>query len=202
MLPVRAHGGGMMAGSRRQAVTPQLRDFVVQHDKIIAQRCKQVFGAAYIDGLLRDSSAVFDSEPPTAAMLAAEKLAGRGLDMLAALQLAHYVDGRQIADRSVLVAVAQQLGLDPAAFANALDQQSGHELQEHIRQTRAFMDRIGAQGFPTLVLESGDSWQQVDLSPFMGRPAAFGDWLRTQLVEKTAAAGTSALVCDSNGCNI
>jgi putative protein-disulfide isomerase len=47
--------------------------------------------------------AVLDSEPPISAILAADHIASRGLDMLARLQVAHYVEGRRIADRDVLV---------------------------------------------------------------------------------------------------
>ena len=81
VVNLRAHGGGMMAGARRQPVTLQLRDFVKPHDLHIAQLSGQPFGEGYRDGLLRDTDAVFDSEPPTAAMLAAEAIAGRGLDI-------------------------------------------------------------------------------------------------------------------------
>lgn len=51
---------------------------------------------------LRDSGAVFDSAPPTTAVLAADAVAGRGLDLLARIQTAHYVEGRRIADAAVL----------------------------------------------------------------------------------------------------
>src|SRR5690349_8992585 len=107
LLPVRAHGGGMMSGSRAQRMTPQLRDYVIPHDRRIAQISGQPFGMAYFDGLLRDTSAVFDSTPPIAAMLAAEKLAGNGLDLIARLQKAHYVEGRRIAENNVLIEMAK-----------------------------------------------------------------------------------------------
>ena len=139
VLSVIPHGGGMMTGARRQAVTPQLREFVKPHDARIAQLSGQRFGEGYSEGLLHDTTAVFDSEPPTAAMLAAEAVAGRGLDMLAQLQIAHYVEGRRIADRAVLIEVAATLDLDPATFANALDRQSDEAVQAHFRETRAFM---------------------------------------------------------------
>lgn len=57
--------------------TARLRD---AHDHRIAQYTGQPFGEAYFEGLLRDTTAVFDSQPPTTAVLAAEQLAGRGLE--------------------------------------------------------------------------------------------------------------------------
>ncbi|MCG2579144.1 DsbA family protein [Dechloromonas sp. XY25] len=181
IVTVRPHGGGMMAGAGRQAVTPQLRDYVTPHDHRIAALTGQVFGDAYRDGLLRDTTAVFDSEPPITAMLAAEQVAGRGVDMIERLQVAHYVEGQRIAETPVLLAVAAAMGLDPTAFADTLAAQTGDAVQRHIRDTRQFMRRVGAGGFPSFVLETGDSRQLLDLSAFLGRPDALTDWLRTTL---------------------
>lgn len=179
VVAVRPHGGGMMSGAQRQPVTPRLRDYVLPHDRRIAALTGQPFGEAYIDGMLRDSEAVFDSTPPIAAMLAAEHVAGRGLDMIARLQTAHYVDGRRIAERAVLLAVAGDIGLDPTAFAVALDEQDGEPVQAHIRETRRLMREMGANGFPSFVLDSGDSQQRLDLSPYLGRPQDLAAYLRS-----------------------
>ena len=200
VLSVRPHGGGMMTGARRQAVTPQLRDFVKPHDARIAQLSGQRFGQGYLDGLLYDTDAVFDSAPPTAAMLAAEAIAGRGLEMLAQLQIAHYVEGRRIADRAVLVDVAVALGLDAETFAEALDRQSGEAVQAHIDETRAFMAQVGAQGFPTFVLETREGFQIVDFAGYLGRPQDFRDWLRRQAGFPATPNAAKAFSCDANGC--
>lgn len=181
IVTVRPHGGGMMSGAGRQAVTPQLRDYVMQHDRRIAALTGLTFGDAYFDGLLRDGNAVFDSEPPIAAMLAAEKLAGRGLDMVERLQVAHYVEGRRIAEQAVLLGAAADIGLDVAAFAGALAEQGGDPVQRHIRETRQFMSQVGAGGFPSFVLETGGARRLLDLAAFLGRPEALQDWLRTTL---------------------
>ncbi len=98
VLPVLAHAGGMMAGASRQTVSATLRNYVMPHDRRIAALTGQQFGDAYFNGLLHDQGALFDSEPPISAVLAAESLAGRGLDLLARIQIAHYVEGRRIAE--------------------------------------------------------------------------------------------------------
>lgn len=186
ILPVRPRSGGMMAGARRQAVTPQLRAYVQPHDQRIAQLSGQPFGPAYTDGLLRDNGAVFDSEPPTAAMLAR-------------LQVAHYEEGRRIAESSVLVELAASLGLDAAAFAETLTQLSGEAVQAHFRETREFMARVGAQGFPTFVLETAEGLQSIDLSAYLGHPQAFQERLR-QRAGLPAASAAQALGCGIDGC--
>ncbi|MCV2363397.1 DsbA family protein [Paucibacter sp. DJ1R-11] len=199
VIPVLPRGGGMMTGVRRQRVTPELRSFVMAHDLRVAQASGQRFGDGYQEGLLRDAMAVFDSEPPTAAMLAADAMAGRGLDLLVQLQTAHYVDGLRIADRAVLIEVAAALGLRPEGFAQALDLQLGEPVQAHIKDSRAFMAQVGAQGFPSMVLETEGGLQTVDVSSYLGRPQEFQTWLRS-LSPSTQAA--PAFGCDANGCAI
>ena len=117
VLPVQAHGGGMMAGRNRRRVDAQLRDYVMPHDHRIAQMTGQAFGEHYFNGLLKDTDAVFDSAPPIAAVLAVQSIQGEaaGLDMLAAIQRAHYQQGRRISEVSTLTELAQTLGIEPAA---------------------------------------------------------------------------------------
>lgn len=202
VLPMRAHGGGMMTGARRQPVTPQLRAYVNPHDARIAALSGQHFGAGYRDGLLHDTGAVYDSEPPTIAILAADALAGRGLDMLAALHVAHYVDGRRIAERDVLIAIAQSLGFDADVFADAYDAHAGAVVQDHMQRTRALMARVQAPGYPTLLLETAEGWQRIELPPFYGDPQGFRHWLQAR-VATTAATQDDARdepVCSIDGC--
>ena len=201
ILHVQPHGGGMMIGERRRAVTPQLREFVMPHDARIARLSGQRFGERYFDGLLLDTSAVFDSAPPTAAVLAAEAMAGRGLDMLMQLQTAHYVGGHRIAERAVLIDVAAAIGLDRISFAQALDRLPGRAVQTHINQTRAFMDKVGTQSFPTFVLETGRGLQIVDFSDYLGHPQEFQDMLRNRIVSPPTAHRSNAFACEAHGCS-
>jgi putative protein-disulfide isomerase len=190
----------MMAGAHRQPVTPQLRNYVIPHDRRIAELTGQPFGQAYFEGLLRDTSAVFDSVPPIAAILAAEKLAGRGLDMISRLQSAHYVEGRRIAEREVLVEMAGATGLDMAAFAQAFDAAQGGEVQSHIAATRGLMDRIGARGFPSFALERDGKLAPFEVSAYLGRPQALQEWLRTQVPAQAPAL--AAFGCGPDSCAI
>jgi putative protein-disulfide isomerase len=178
VLPVMAHGGGMMAGSNRQKVSPHLRDMVLPHDRRIAELTGQPFGNAYHDGLLRDHAAVFDSEPPIAAVLAADDVAARGLDLLARLQTAHYVEGHRIADTAVLIECAEAIGLERDAFADAFERiLKGPSARAHINESRAFLTHVGGEGFPTFVVEFDDRLERIDVGPFHRRPAAWQSWL-------------------------
>ena len=177
LVPVVAHAGGMMTGGSRQKVSPQLRNYVMPHDRRIAQLSGQSFGTAYTDGLLCDSSATFDSEPPTTAMLAAEQLAGRALDLLARLQTAHYVEGRRIADTAVLIELAVAVGLQRDLFVAAFEQASGEPTRAHIAASRALLTRVGGQGFPTFALERDGRLETIDIGPYLGRVDAWASWL-------------------------
>ena len=170
---IEAHAGGMMMGTQRRPVTPELRRYVNEADQRIAHLSGQPFGAAYKDGLLNDSGAVLDSEPPITAILAAEKVASQGLALLARVQTAHYVEGRRIAERQVLVDLAADIGIDRAAFESAYDDMAGPATREHVVATRALMHRLGATGFPSLVLERDGIFTRVELAPYLGRPSAW-----------------------------
>lgn len=198
---VQAHGGGMMAGAARRAVTPELRQFVMTHDRRIAQASGQPFGPGYFEGLLRDQGAVLDSAPPITAILAADELAGAGLDMLARLQQAHYVEGRRVAEPAVLKELAAELGLDADAFGGVYERLQGAATQAHIEQSRALLARIGGHGFPTVALERDGRFTIVDIGPYLGQPDVWSTWLTHQLGCNTAAVtGDKTLVCGLDGC--
>ena len=192
-LAIALHGGGMMTGFNRQPVTPQLRDYVMAHDKRIAQLTGQPFGAAYFDGLLRDTGAVLDSAPPSIAILAAETLAGRGLDMLHRVQHAHYVEGRRVADPAVLADLAHELGLASEPFAQASAALAGRELEQHFTDSRQFLARSGGQGFPTIVLEKSDgTLERLDVGAWQNRSKQWTDYLRDQVQANNQLEGETA----------
>jgi len=180
-LRVTPHGGGMMTGSNRQPVTDALRRYVMAHDERIASMTGQVFGKGYFDGLLRDTGAVFDSEPPTTAILAAEQVAGRGLDLLKRLQRAHYEEGRRIADPAVLKELAREIGLDGAAFDAAYDAAQGADTAAHIAASRRLLAQVGGSGFPTLVLEQHGAYTLLEPGRYLGRPEQWQADLRNRI---------------------
>ncbi|MDQ0571337.1 putative protein-disulfide isomerase [Variovorax paradoxus] len=205
-LWVEFHGGGMMTGANRRAITAQWRDYVMPHDRRIAELTGQPFGEGYFEGLLRDTGAVMDSEPPTTAVLAAEALrTGGGLDMIHRLQRAHYVEGRRIADVGVLTAIAAELGFDGEAFASAFARLSGEATSRHFAESRQLLQRAGGQGFPTFVLAQADgTTSRIEIGPWLGR----ADEWKAQLATLAAPSGTAAEVgagqasCGPDNCAI
>ena len=181
MLPVIPHAGGMMTGTNRRQVSPALRNYVIPHDQRIAAMTGQAFGDDYFNGLLLDHTAVFDSAPPIAAILAAEQMMGDGLTLLARLQHAHYVEGKRIADAAVLDALAAELGLDPAQFAALREQLGGAALSRHIAASRALLQEVGGHGFPTFVLEQEGRREVLDAGQWLGQTDAWRRHLQAYL---------------------
>jgi putative protein-disulfide isomerase len=195
VLPVVAHAGGMMSGANRQRVSPQLRNYVIPHDRRIAEFTGQPFGEAYFEGLLRDHSAVFDSTPPIAAVMAAESIDGGGVQMLGRLQTAHYVEGRRIADSTVLLELAVERGYAQEDFHIAFEPV---DTEAHIKASRQLLAQLGGQGFPTFALEQDGQFKLVDISPWLGKPQPFADWLKQSI--SVDEAGATAALCGLEGC--
>jgi protein-disulfide isomerase-like protein with CxxC motif len=137
---------------------------------------------------LSDRGAVFDSEPPIEAILAAEQLGGRGLDMLKRIQRAHYVEGRRVADRGVLVGLAADIGLPEATLKPMLEKVAGPAAAKHIAASRDLLRRVGGQGFPTFVFDAGRGLETLDAARYFGRVPAWEE----ALVERVSASQASA----------
>jgi putative protein-disulfide isomerase len=196
-LDVQLHAGGMMSGSRRQAVTPALRDYVMPHDQRIASLTGLSFGQDYFDGLLRDETAVFDSTPPIAAILLAEQL---GLPDLAMLSVAagplparttHCRPGRAGEACRGAGTGCRRLC---CRLAQAIQQADAH-----IQHSRSLMQQFRLQGFPSLLLEKDGQWQRLDVSPWLGQPDAFATALQQELLP---AAEQSSPACSVDGCQL
>ncbi len=168
-VPVLLHGGGLWDPPGR--VPDAKRAQMKVTDRRINALTGQVFGAAYLDGLLDDPATIFHSRPTISAILAVEQLDARAaLPMLAAIQRAHYVDGRRVVERDVLVELAGKLGLDNTAFSAALD---AVLVDEHIRGTRETMNRHGLHGFPSFLLERDGTIRRLAHESCYGHPQAF-----------------------------
>lgn len=198
-LRIALHGGGLFSGPQRQRLNGPLRQHILAHDQRIAALSGQPFGGAYRDGLLQDAEAWLDSDPPTAAVLAAEALAGQGLAMLHALQQAHYQQGRRIAELAVLSELAHDLGLAADAFRAELQRHSGPKLAEHLVASRRALAQLGGGGFPTLALECDGQLQMLDIGAYLGRPDAWREYLLRGLAATQPATVRAFCALDGSG---
>ncbi|ONG49040.1 hypothetical protein BKE38_21065 [Pseudoroseomonas deserti] len=157
-MTVTLHGGGLW--DPPTGLPPAKRSMIASADQRIATLTGQPFGAAYLEGLLQDPATVFDSRPVTAALLA---VGDQALAMLRLIQTAHYVEGLRVVEPEVLAGLAARLGVDGfvARFSTV-------DVDGHIAATRRLMQRIGAGGFPTFLLESEAGVRHVPHSDCYG----------------------------------
>nr|WP_255764381.1 DsbA family protein [Pectobacterium sp. IFB5596] len=181
------HGGGMMTGSNSRTITPEWHDYVIPHDRRIAQLTGQTFGEDYYEGLLRDTSVVLDSAPPTAAVLAAEAIDDKGMAMLYQIEQAHYVSGLKIVDTAVLRQCAEAIGLDGDAFCTELTFVRAETLSQHINASRELLAKVRGQGFPTFALEDANgNFQQIPAANYLGQVEAWRSMLIQMVNHATA----------------
>jgi putative protein-disulfide isomerase len=176
-LDIALHAGALWPQPTQ--LPEQTRRYIQQADLKIAQMSGQKFGAAYHGGLLLDPTMVLYSRPTIAAVLAAESLdPDNALAMLKAIQHAHYEQGRRVVEEGTLLEIAVECGFDRAEFEAAL-----HEVpvDAHIEESRALMTRVGAQGFPTFLLQIGEDWHPVPHGRFASDPSQFRSWLDAEI---------------------
>lgn len=176
-LALRMHAGGLWPQPTR--LPEQTRRYIREADARVGQMSGQPYGEAYLNGLLFDPELVLESRPVIAAVLAAQELdADQALPMLRAIQHAHYERGRHVVRDATLREVAAEIGLDVAEFERA---RKAALVDEHIAESQELMNNVGAQGFPTFVLQIGDEWIAVPHGRFASTPGKFAEWLEGQL---------------------
>ena len=176
-LALRLHAGGLWPQPTR--LPDETRRYIAQADARVGQISGQPYGEPYLQGLLFDPELVLESRPVIAAVLAAQSLdPNKALPMLRGIQHAHYERGRHVVRDATLREVAAEVGLDVTAFEQA---RNSVAVDEHIAASQELMNNIGAQGFPTFVLQIGDEWIAVPHGRFASTPSAFAEWLEKQL---------------------
>ena len=163
------HAGGLWP---RPTVLPaSVRKQIRAADARVGQLSGQPYGPRYLDVLLPSDGMVLHSQPVTAAVLAARSLRpGADLEMLRAIQTAHYVGGEHVVERETLLRLANGLGLDAAAFSAALDPAVA---DAHMSSTQRKMEQLGVSGFPAVFIEQAGQFAELPPQNYFGNPAGF-----------------------------
>jgi putative protein-disulfide isomerase len=172
-LKIEAHGIGMLSGNKAKTMSPEWRDFVRPHEERIHVYSKQQFGDPYVRGVQEHQDLRLDSSPPIAAMLVAQELSGRGVEMLKRLQTAYYVEGKAIAERDVIADIASELGYERETFVAHLDGVLNTDLEQHITESKELLHTLGAHGVPAFVVEIDGTMHTLDFGLYIARPALF-----------------------------
>lgn len=176
-LALRMHAGGLWPQPTR--LPDNMRRYIREADARVGQMSGQPYGEPYLNGLLFDADLVLESRPVISAVLAAQALdPNKALPMLRGIQHAHYERGQHVVREGTLRDIAAEIGLDVAAFTEA---RKSVTVDEHIAQSQELMNNVGAQGFPTFVLQIGTDWFAVPHGRFASTPGKFAEWLDAQL---------------------
>jgi putative protein-disulfide isomerase len=93
--------------------------------------------------------------------------------MIRAIQEAYYLQAKNPSDDETLTALAGELGLDTAQFAKDLN---STETQQRFEQEMQLGGAMGAQGFPSLILQSPEGYRYLPLD--YNRPEVILDQLK------------------------
>ncbi|TCK09205.1 DsbA family protein [Marinobacterium mangrovicola] len=168
-LALMLHPGGMMP---RRAIDPSFRQHILQADQRIADLTGAEFGEAYQQRVASNGPLVLDSLITAQAIIAGQTLGIDGVDLLKSIQQAHYQHGLDVADEATLAGLAKDLGADATKWKDAMAA-AEPKLNGAVQQTRELMGRFGAQGFPTLLVESDAGWQSLAHQSYYGNPAGW-----------------------------
>lgn len=80
--------------------------------------------------------------------------------MIEAIQQAYYRQARNPSDKSTLIEIAAEIGLDSEQFKQALN---SSEVEDLLQTDFGFKYRLGIQGFPTLVLEKDGKYYALTI---------------------------------------
>ncbi|WP_339488704.1 DsbA family protein [Pseudomonas sp. EL_65y_Pfl2_R95] len=162
--------GGLRTGSGA-ALDTTTRNYILEHWQAVAQATGQPFK---FDGALPDGF-VYDTEPACRALVTARSLDPQSAwPLVKLIQQAFYAEGRDVTQASVLVELAEKVGLPRIVFAEAFD-----SAEQHAATAADFtwVQDLGIAGFPTLLAERDgqlalvtNGYQPLErLSPLLAR---------------------------------
>ncbi|MDG3084937.1 DsbA family protein [Vibrio hannami] len=181
------HPGGMIDN---KAIEPDFRSHILVNDERIAKMTGAQFGDEYIQRVKSDDKMILDSFITARAILTAKQLGIAPLDMLKAIQHAHYVDGKQVNHPKVLEELSVKLGLEGAQWHKTMNANLGIE-QEEIQRSRLLMQKLQVYGYPTLILEVANKFIVLPHTEFYGKP---DEW--QQLVDSYIRSDSSTFQTD------
>ena len=166
MINLVLHPGGML---KRQNLDPGFRRNIPIYDQRIAELTGQSFGQDYKDRIAGNAPMILDSYITEQAILAMDKLNGRGLDMLRAIQNAHYQGGLDTSTLDVLAQLVEEMNIDVGTWKIEM-QQAKEEINQVIAESHNMMQQWQIHGFPTFILEQEGRLSHLPHSQFYGDP--------------------------------
>lgn len=139
---------GGLAPDSQEAMQPEMQLKL----QSIWQHIEQQTGTSFNYDFWSKNTPRRSTYPACRAVISAEKLlSGGGFNMVQLIQKAYYQDAKNPSDDETLINLAKELGLDTEQFAKELNSTNTQQLlEQQINQAH----RLGAQGFPSLLLKT------------------------------------------------
>jgi putative protein-disulfide isomerase len=141
--------GGLRAGKHAEPLDARLKRRIEPHWRRVAEISGQPFDFGFFDR----EGFLFDTEPPCRAVVTVRALAPeKTFPFFRALEEAFYARNVDITDASSYGALLEQQGIDSALFMESFE---SDRLRRETSNDFVHARRLGAQGFPTVVLRRG-----------------------------------------------
>lgn len=144
------HPGGMI---KRQVIAQSFKEQILKSDEQIGNLTGAVFTAPYKARLQSAENLVFDSYLAITAIVVAEENGVNPLNMLKAIQAAHFQHGKQVELLLTLQEIALSYGLDKTLWQEKM-QQAESKVTELVQASHRLMEHYQVQGYPTLIVET------------------------------------------------
>ena len=147
--------GGLRTGASALPLNDELREYLRRAWREVEHRSGQPFDFTFLDR----ANFVYDTEPACRAVVAARTLApDKALGFNEAIQESFYHRGLDPTDRQTFLTVAREQALSEEKFGETFDAVSTDTAtQSDFERAR----RLGAHGFPTVLLHKNDTWSTV-----------------------------------------
>lgn len=168
-VEIELHPAGLFIN---MALDLSFREHIVAADKTIHSLTNAEFGEKYIHRVKSDDSFQLDSSLAIQAILAFEHLGKSPFEMLFAIQLAHYVEGRNVSDTKTIEAIAKELSIPSSDWQLAM-MQSENSVKEVTLITRKLANNNQVIGYPSLFIEQQGQLIPIELSKYYQTPKEF-----------------------------
>jgi putative protein-disulfide isomerase len=142
--------GGMWVGPNVSPSTPEKAHFITSHDKVVKRQTGAFFSPEYENNIINNPRHIFNSEPPSRAIVAVGQLSPKSAYLFAedVLDL-QFVAGKDYNNIENYFEAIEKYGINRDQFIKLF---KSEKLAKDTLEAFNTVQRIGVTGFPTLLV--------------------------------------------------